>query len=99
MPRRKTISIDDLINAESALGRTIFGPLPDDYQREFFHHNKNVWIWHEAGTTIRYIVRPHGVFKKLPGQPYTKLENAELKNFLNAARHYLKLVKTYLYNT
>ena len=30
------ISLDDLINAESAIGRTLFGPIPAGHQREFF---------------------------------------------------------------
>jgi hypothetical protein len=98
MPRYKTVKLDDLINAESAIGRTIFGPVPDGCQREFFHHQKNVWIWHEAGVTVRYEVHPHGVFKKLLGQSYTKVEGAELKNFLVAARHYLRLIKIHLYD-
>jgi hypothetical protein len=97
MPRQKTLSLDDLINAESALGRTIFGPVGEGHQREFFHHQKNVWIWHEAGVTVRYEVRPHGVFKKLLGHHYIKIEGAELQNFLDATRQYLKLVKSHLY--
>ena len=42
------LSYEDLVNAESALGRTIFGPIPEGHQREFFEYRKNVWIWHES---------------------------------------------------
>lgn len=100
------LSYDDLINAESALGRTLFGPIPAGHQREFFKHKDNVWIWYEswldeAGKeqtiTIRYEVRPAGVYKKVAGAGYKKLEGAELNNFRMAAKNYLNLVKTKLY--
>ena len=95
-----------LVDAESALGRTIFGPVPDGHQREFFAHKKNVWIWYDGwldekgeiqGITIRYEVRPTGVYKKYNGGNYTRIEGEELDNFRKAARMYLKLIKTQLY--
>ena len=101
------LSYDDLVNAEAELGRTIFGPIPAGHQREFFSYKKNVWIWYEsyvevAGVaqemTIRYEVRPAGVFKKVANSGYTKIEGAELDNFRTAAKNYLQLVKTNLYS-
>lgn len=100
------LGYDDLINAESELGRTLFGPIPLGHQREFFKHKNNVWIWHESWTnqignmeqlTIRYEVRPNGVFKKLNEGSYKKIEGSELDNFRKAARSYLELVKSKLY--
>lgn len=97
---------NDLVNAESALGRTLFGPIPDGRQREFFKSKDNVWIWYENWTdeignpqdlTIRYEVRPEGVFKKVAGGIYERIEGAELENFRQAAKNYLELVKTKLY--
>lgn len=99
-------SYDDLINAESEIGRTIFGPIPAGHQREFFKHRNNVWIWHEEWTdslgnpqdiTIRYEVNPSGVYKKVAGKNYEKVEGAELDNFRNATKRYLELVKSKLY--
>ena len=87
----------DLINAESALGRTIFGPIPAGHAREFFHHQKNVWIWHENGVTIRYEVRPHGVFKRIGSEPYHQIVGPELANFCKATKTYLALIKKHLY--
>lgn len=101
------LTYDELVNAESEYGRTIFGPIPEGHQREFFEHRKNIWIWHESYTdisgavinnTIRYEVRPNGVYKKIAGKSYEKLEGRELANFRNAAKTYLKLIKTNLYN-
>ena len=97
-PVRKPRTEADLINAESALGRTIFGPVPEGYPREFFHHHKNIWIWHENGVTIRYEVRPSGVFKKSAnGAKYQQITGQELENFRSATKTYLKLVKSHLY--
>ena len=97
----------NLINAESELGRTLFGPIPEGHQWEFFEHKKNVWIWHDGwfdevgkmhGTTIRYEVKPEGVFKKVAGEPYIRIDGEELDNFRNAAKMYLNLIKENLYH-
>ena len=105
-PAAKPRTLEDKINAESELGRTIFGPIPAGHQREFFEHRKNLWIWHESWTemgqpraiTLRYEVRPNGVFKKTNGSAYYKLEGMELNNFVKATRKYLELIKTQLYH-
>jgi hypothetical protein len=102
----KQLTYDDLLNSESEIGRTLFGPIPYGHQREFFESKKNVWIWHEnwldeAGIeqsiTIRYEVRPTGVYKKLSGGKYTLIENEELENFMTAVRTYFELAKQKLY--
>lgn len=100
------LSYQELLNAESSLGRTLFGPIPDGHQREFFESKKNVWIWHESykdqlgqdyDMTIRYEVHPNGVFKSQNGAEYQKITGAELDNFRQAAAAYLDIVKTKLY--
>ena len=101
----KTITVDDLMNAESELGRTIFGPIPAGHQREFFQAKKNLWIWHESWTelgepkeiTVRYEVREDGVYKKIPNRSYEKISGAELENFRKALHAYLKIIKEKLY--
>ena len=99
-------SYDDLVNLESKWGGTMFGPVPVGHRREFFKHRENVWIWYEnwidnAGNlqemTIRYEVRPAGVFKRASGEKYRKLSGAELDNFCTAAKNYLALMKAKLY--
>ncbi len=96
----------DLLNAESRLGSLIFGPIPAGHRREFFHDRENIWIWHESWIdterhrrqmTVRYEVRPSGVYKKLSAGKYFKLEGAELENFRKATRAYLHLIKQHLY--
>lgn len=100
------LTYEDLINAESELGRTLFGPIPEGHQREFFESKKNVWIWHEGWIdalgaaqemTVRYEVRPNGVFKKPTGGSYEKIEGDELNNFRRAAKAYLDIIKANLY--
>lgn len=105
-PTQSELKYAELVNAESAYGRTLFGPIPQEHQREFFEHKKNVWVWHDSwldengstqGITIRYEVRPVGVYKKYAGGTYTRIEGEELDNFRHAARMYLDLVKSNIY--
>lgn len=100
------LSHDDLVNLESQWGGTLFGPVPAGHRREFFEHKKNVWIWYEGWytptgafkeVTIRYEVRPAGVFKRVSGQKYERLDGEELNNFRQVARDYLSLMKAKLY--
>lgn len=97
----------DLINAESRLGSQLFGAIPAGHRREFFHDQKNIWIWHEDWIdeaehehqlTIRYEIRTSGVYKKVAAGKYFKLEGDELENFRKATHAYLYVIKKYLYN-
>lgn len=100
------LSHDDLVNLESKWGGTLFGPIPAGHRREFFEHKKNVWIWYEGWftptgafneVTIRYEVRPAGVFKRVSGHKYERLDGEELDNFRKVAHDYLSLMKAKLY--
>ena len=102
---RPKLTESDLINAESALGGTIFGKIPAGHRREFFRFKDNIWIYHENWTengktlesTITYEVKETGVFKSPLGKEYVKIEGTELDNFLAAARAYLTLIKKEIY--
>ncbi len=87
----------DLINAESALGRGLFGQVAPGHQREFFCLQKNVWLWYEDGQTIRYEVRKDGVYKKVDDGNYRKIDGVELSHFRDATKAYLELVKANIY--
>ena len=88
----------NLINAESTLGRTVFGPVMPGHQREFFLLKKNVWIWYEDGYTMRYEIRKNGVYKRVNEEErYSKVTGEELENFKNATKTYLKLIKQSIY--
>lgn len=96
--RRKTVE-RDLINAESALGRTLFGEVQKGHSREFFCLKKNVWLWYEDGLMIRYEVRENGVYKQVGREnDYHKVTGEELENFRNATKAYLRLVKSRIYS-
>lgn len=96
--RRKAVE-RDLINAESALGRSIFGEIKQGHSREFFCLKKNVWLWYEDGLMIRYEVRENGVYKQIgKSTNYQKVIGEELQNFRNATKAYLRLIKTRIYN-
>lgn len=99
-------SYDDLVDLESKWGSTLFGPIPSGHQREFFKHRDNVWIWYEnwldsggnfQEITIRYEVRPAGVFKRTDGKKYEKISGDELNNFRLATKNYLALIKSKIY--
>ena len=101
------LSEADIINAESRLGASLFGPIPAGHRREFFRYRHNIWIYHEnwrdqknkrKETTITYSVRENGVYKCPLGGEYVKIEGEELENFKKATRAYLKLVKSQLYH-
>lgn len=101
------LSYEELINAESELGKTLFGPIPAGHQREFFESKKNVWIWHESYkektgrsvvTTVRYEVHPNGVYKSQNGAGFKRIEGEELMNFRQAVAAYLNIVKARLYS-
>ena len=100
------ITYDELVNAEGELGRTLFGPIPEGHQREFFMRKTNAWVWYEryrdaAGVmqelVISYDVRPNGVYKKVGNGNFQKITGSELDNFRVAAKNYLQLVKSRLY--
>lgn len=104
--KKPRVEYKDLINAESSLGRMVFGEIPAGHQREFFTAKRNVWIWHEnwlnelgeiQEMTVRYEVHPEGVFKRANGGEYQKIEGSELDNFRRAAKRYLELLKENLY--
>lgn len=104
--RRLKLTEADLINAESKLGGTLFGPVPEGHRREFFRYRHNIWIYHESWTdngkkfetTITYKVQENGVYKCPLGGEYVKISGAELSNFRRATKEYLKLVKSKLYS-
>lgn len=104
--KRPKLTESDLINAESALGGMLFGPVPAGHRREFFRYKHNVWIFHESWTgqnaekleaTITYEVRENGVYKLPLGGKYVKITGSELDNFVKATKEYLKIIKQKLY--
>ena len=90
---------EDKLNAESELGRTIFGPVPAGHQREFFEHKKLMWVWHESWrendqdktNTIRYEVRPAGVYKTTGGGNYISLRVPSSPTFASPLKPILSL--------
>lgn len=104
--KQPRLTESDLINAESALGGTLFGPVPDGHRREFFRYRHNIWVFHESWdgksgekleSTITFEVRENGVYKQPLGGKYVKIKDAELENFVKATKEYLKIIKAKLY--
>lgn len=103
----KMVTERELIEAESAIGRAIFGPMPRHVvRRDFFNLDASTWIWHEVTrnsrggmeeTTTRYEVQPRGILKIQSGPRYSYLEGAELRNFTLAVKAYYDRVVTSMY--
>lgn len=97
----------ELIEAESAIGRTLFGPMPRHVvRRDFFNLDASTWIWHEVTRndtggmeekTTRYEIQPRGILKIQAGPRYSYLEGAELRNFTLAVKAYYERVTTTIY--
>ncbi len=92
----------DLIRLESAIGREVFGPVPEGVSREFFCLDENTWVWHENSSKgqkiTRYLVQDGGVLKSVNGSGYTKVSKQELQHLARAAEIYQQRVNSELYN-
>ena len=104
----KKMTNHDLIRLESEIGRTLFGPIPEDHHREFFCLDADTWVWHEEwkeqetgklkSNTIRYEVHQNGVVKVQDGGAnYSFIEGDELKNLSLATKLYKERVLRDLY--
>ena len=104
----KKMTNHDLIRLESEIGRTLFGPIPEDHHREFFCLDADTWVWHEEwkeqetgklkSNTIRYEVHQNGVVKVQDGGAnYSFIDGDELKNLSLATKLYKERVLRDLY--
>ena len=102
----KDLSERDLINAESEIGRQLFGPIPDGHRREFFCLDEHTWVWHEEWQengqshqqTTRYEIRETGVAKSTGGGKYKPVTGVELENLIAAMQLYYEQVLRGVYN-
>lgn len=105
----KRLTERELIQLESQIGVTIFGPLPAHVtRREFFNLDETTWLWHEEikhpdgrteELTTRYEVQERGILKIQPNYQYSYLEGAELENFVLAVTTYYEQVARRVYGT
>lgn len=96
----------ELIEAESEIGRHLFGRIPDGHHREFFCLDDHTWVWYEEWTdehkkkqarTTRYEIHPSGILKVRDGGHYQYLEQDEMNNFGLAVRMYYEQVMRGIY--
>lgn len=87
----------EIIHYEARLGGQLFGEVPKNHRREFFCLDKHTWVWFEESvnkfgkttdTTIRYDVRPNGIFKVDNNNTHRRLSDQELNNFYLAVNLY-----------
>lgn len=96
-----------LIQAESEIGRTLFGPIAKGASREFFCLDENTWIWHEEwidpsgkkqARTTRYEIRGTEVIKAQDGEKRVFVTGTELQNLMQATRLYYDRVTRGIYH-
>jgi hypothetical protein len=100
------LSSRELIDAESAIGRKLFGPIPAGHSRDFFCLDEYTWVWHEEWKegkeqrtmTVRYEVRPDGIVKVSGDGNYSYVRGAELENLTLAIKLYYEQVMRGVYN-
>lgn len=104
-PLRK-LSRRELIQLESEIGATLFGPIPKGHHRQFFNLDRTTWIWYEEWTdhlgkkrssTTRYEVHPNGILKVQEGARYNFIEGQEFDNLVLATRLYYEKVAREIY--
>lgn len=102
----KKLTERELLNLESRIGATVFGPVPVGRRREFFCLDEKTWIWHEEWAdekniarqaTTRYEVHDKGILKVQEGARYQYIEGAELNNLVLATRLYYEKVAREIY--
>ena len=95
----------DLIDAESAIGRQLFGEIPAGRQRDFFCLDENTWVWHEEWKegretktqTVRYELRGDNIVKITGNGEYSSVRGAELANLMLAIKLYYEQVLRSVY--
>ncbi|RYF29509.1 MAG: hypothetical protein EOO17_01125 [Chloroflexi bacterium] len=104
-PLRK-LSQRELIQLESEIGATLFGPVPKGHHRQFFNLDRTTWIWYEEwidhlgkkkSTTTRYEIHDQGILKVQEGARYNFIEGQEFDNFVMSTRMYYEKVARELY--
>lgn len=102
----KKLTERQLIELESEIGRTLFGPVPADQRRDFFCLDSKTWVWHEEwkdengkkqSSTTRYEVQENGILKIQSGRVYKYIEGEELENLALAARLYYEQTLRQIY--
>lgn len=96
-----------LIQKESVVGATVFGPVPAGHRREFFCLDEHTWVWfeewkdqatHEHHTlNVQYEFQPRGVLKIVNGVASGYVTGQELVSLLTAMRAYYKKVSKEVY--
>jgi len=100
------LSKRELIDAESAIGRQLFGAIPVGHQREFFCLDEHTWVWHEEWKdgrdvktqTVRYEIRGDQIVKVSGNGEYTYVRGAELRNLTLAIKLYYEQVLRSIYH-
>ena len=101
-PKAKLSRERKLIQFESTFGRKLFGPIPQNIQREFFCLDNKTWIWYEKSkqsngsiieNTTKFVLRNRDILKSQNGSEYKIVSKAESRNLLIAIKEYVKTIR------
>lgn len=102
----RKLSERELIDAESAIGRQLFGEIPIGHKRDFFCLDEHTWVWHEEWKegrdtktqTVRYELRGDSIIKISGDNEYSHVQGAELQNLMLAIKLYYEQVLRSVYH-
>lgn len=95
-----------LIRHEAKIGGELFGTPPAGVRRDFFCLDEHTVIWHEEWNdesgklvvkTIRYDIRPNGVFKTANGSQSVPVSAGETRKLHTAVKQYKERASRELY--
>ncbi|MBI4100912.1 hypothetical protein HY441_00360 [Candidatus Microgenomates bacterium] len=107
-PKKSTLEQrrQKLMQQEMAIGSQLFGPIPQNRERQFYYLNNQTWVWNETvadgsgrkvTTTTQYQVLPDQIVKSQGGQTLSLTDAAEINNLFEAASWYYDLVAKRVY--
>lgn len=105
---QRAATLADLIDDESKIGGTLFGPISRGVERRFFLDEGDSWFFRETATdpttgrtlysfTIRYEILPQGVLKSVDGKGHVFITGIELEHLEQAIRLYHQKTEQELY--
>ena len=105
--QKKRARIRELMRRESKIGATVFGPVPQGHQRDFFCFDARTWVWAEQwydhhtktqkSMQVQYEFQSRGVLKTVDGVAVGFVKAEELAHLLEAIYTYQQRVHQEVY--
>ena len=98
---------NEILRYSARLGGTLFGPIPENHNRQFFCLDSHTWVWHddwvdEKGKrhiqNFQYKVSANSIIKIVNNNSAQQLNETELDNFYQAVKAYADFIPRALIN-